>query len=215
MSEDVNWIDRDRGILTKRDREILTGEYSEDLSQNALTQRRYNIRNRIENAIYDFYILARNLPLNDIHQTFEPAYEWSRERRYLNEEGRTAINPDLTPLLRSWMALFEFYTYGMYASEMQETQSLMCGLIQEGVERGFRQYQHENSPTYREVAATLTIEYDNQVLRDNYFRQIWRDLPDKPDELAERIMKLHQERKIPYNVANQWIEETVRNPQTD
>lgn len=108
------------------------------------------------------------------------------------------------------MALFEFYSYGMYASGMPETQNLMCGLIQVGAERGFRQYQHENTPTYREVSASMTMEYSNEMLWANYFRQVRNNLPDKPDQFVEMVMKLHQERKIPYDKANQWIGESMQ-----
>lgn len=44
MSDDLDWIHRDRGILTERDREILTGKAGAAISQNALNQRYYNIR---------------------------------------------------------------------------------------------------------------------------------------------------------------------------
>ncbi|MFC7187595.1 hypothetical protein ACFQMK_12000, partial [Halorubrum yunnanense] len=40
-----------------------------------------SVRERIKNALYDFHIIAQNLPLADIQQLFEPAYDWSRERR--------------------------------------------------------------------------------------------------------------------------------------
>lgn len=208
MSDGFDWVERDRGILTERDRKMLMGELDEELTQNAINQRRFNIRNRIENAIHDFHLLAVNLPRSDIRQLFEPAYEWSRQRRRLDDEGRTTAHPELTKLLRSWLALFEFYTYGMYAGGKRETQTLMCGLIQEGVERGFRQYQHENLQKYREISASLSIEYDHEILRNNYLRQVQSNLPNEPDELIEEVMALRQERKIPYSKANQWIGES-------
>lgn len=213
MTSDIDLIDRDRGILTKRDREILTGNFDEELTENALYQRYYNIRNRIENAIFDFYLLSRHLPLRDMQQVFEPAYEWSRERRHLNEQGRTATTPDLPMFLQGWLSLFEFYGYGMLAGDMEETRGLMRGLITTGLERGIRGYQHENYRTYQEVAASLTLEYGNKILQENYLRQVQNDLPAEPDEAAEQVMKLYQERKIPYQVATQLIEYYVQSPE--
>lgn len=211
MSEDFDWIHRDRGILTVRDREILTGEAGAELSQNALNQRYYNIRNRIENAILDFHILTRNLPVADYRQVFEPAYEWSRQRRYLNEQGRQSTNPELSPLILGWLSLFEFYTYGMFAGGMRETQGLMRGLIEEGLERGFRDYQH-NLQTYREVNSSVSLEYGNAVLWRNQMWNLKESLPSNPSEIAEQILLLNRQRRIPHGVASEWFDELVRNP---
>lgn len=212
MSDKFDWTHRDRGVLTERDREILVGELGDDLNQNALNQRFYNIRNRIENSILDFHILAQHLPLTDLRQLFEPAYDWSRERRRLTDQGRTSTHPDLSPFLLSWLSLFEFFSYGMYAGGKNETQVLMRGLVENGLERGFRQYQHENRQTYREIDASLDLNYGNPILRNNYLRDIHNDLPSDPSKIAEQIMTLRRQRKIPHHIASQWIDEYVRNP---
>jgi len=213
MSDEFDLIDRDRGILTKRDREILMGDFDEGLTENALYQRYYSIRNRLENAILDFYLLSRHLPLQDIQQVFEPAYEWSRERRHLNEQGRTETRPDLSMFLQGWLSLFEFYAYGMLAGDMEETHGLMRGLMTTGLERGIRGYQHENYRTYQEVAASLSLEYGSKVLQENYLRQVQNDLPSEPDKAAEEVMRLYRQRKIPYQVASQLIEHYVQSPE--
>ena len=215
MSDEVDLIDRDRGILTKRDREILTGDLDEELTENALYQRYHNIRNRVKNSIFDFYILSRHLPVRDIQQVFEPAYEWSRERRHLNEQGRTETTPDLSMFLQSWLSLFEFYAYGMLAGDMEETHGLMREIITTGLERGIRGYQHENYRTYQEVSVTLSMEYGNKILQENYLRQVQDEIPPEPDEAAEQVIKLYRQRKIPYSVANQWIEYFVQNPEEE
>lgn len=215
MSGEFDWIERDRGVLTQRDREILLGEAGEDLSENAINQRYYNIRNRVRNAILDFHLLARNLPVTDFRQVFEPAYDWSRERRHLNEEGRTSTTPQLSPFLLSWLSLFEFYTYGMYAGGMRETRGLMRGLIEEGLERGFRTYQHDNLRTYREMDASLSLKYGNAVLWRNQMWNLKDDLSADPSEAAEEILLLHRQRKIPYSVAVDWFNEYVHSPGTN
>lgn len=75
MSDKFDWVERGRGVLTKRDRKILLGKAGKDLDKNAQNVRRYSIRNRIKNALYDFHIIAQNLPLADIQQVFEPVYD--------------------------------------------------------------------------------------------------------------------------------------------
>lgn len=54
MSQNDNYTERDRGILTERDREYLLGEIDDELSENAEYQKRYQIRQRIRNAMLDF-----------------------------------------------------------------------------------------------------------------------------------------------------------------
>lgn len=85
----------------------------------------------------------------------EPAYDWSRQRRRLDEEGRTSASPDFDQLLWSWLSLFEFFSYGMYAGGKQETQVLIREMVENGIEQGYREYQNDNLQTYREVEAEL------------------------------------------------------------
>ena len=215
MSEEFDWVERDRGVLTKRDREILLGQAGENLDKNAQNVRRYNIRERIKNSLYDFHIIAQNLPLADIQQLFEPAYDWSRERRRLDEEGRTSAQPDIDQLLWSWLALFEFFSYGMYAGGKQETQVLMQGLVEGGIERGYREYQHDNLQTYREIDVDLGLNYGNLVLRNNYLRGVQQDLPSETSEIAEEVLRLRRLRKISQIDASRWFDEFVRKPEFD
>lgn len=63
-------IDRDRGILTPRDREFLLTELAEELNANAVTQKRYQIRQRTRNALLDFYVL-QSLPNDEIDLIFD------------------------------------------------------------------------------------------------------------------------------------------------
>lgn len=100
----------------------------------------------------------------------------------------------------------------MYSGGKSETRDLMLGLLQEGAERGFRQYQHENRQKYAEVTASFTLEYDHDILWNNYLRQVQNDLPDEPDEKIGEVMSLRQQRKIPYHIANQWIEGSTQSP---
>ena len=46
MDDSFDLVERDKGILTKRDRRFLLGELDEELSDNAKNVRRYEIRNR-------------------------------------------------------------------------------------------------------------------------------------------------------------------------
>jgi hypothetical protein len=215
MSDEFDWVERDRGVLNERDREILLGRAGQDLDDNARNVRHYDIRERIKNSIYDFRIIAESLPIADIRQVFGPAYQWSRDRRQLSEEGRTSAMPDLHHLLRSWLSLFQFFSYGMYAGGKRETQILMRGLLEEGIEYGYREYQHDNLQTYREIDTKLELSYGNDELRSNYLRGVRQDLPSGTSELAEEIMRLRRLKKISQADASHWFDEYVQNPELD
>lgn len=215
MTEEFDWVDRDRGILTQRDRKILLERAGDDLDENAQNVRRYNIRNRLENALYDFHIISQYLPLADIRQIFEPAYDWSRERRRLDEKGRESASPDFDWLLRSWLSLFEFFSYGMSAGGKEETQVLMKSLIERGIERGYREYQHDNLQMYREIAAEIEINYGSFVLRNNYLNGVREELPSHSPDIAEEIIRLRREKKISHREASQWFDDLVQNPNFD
>jgi len=65
------YLDRERGMLTTRDREFLLDYRFEDqLSSNAYNQKRFQIRKRTKNGILDFYSLF-GLPQTDIEKILE------------------------------------------------------------------------------------------------------------------------------------------------
>ena len=113
------------------------------------------------------------------------------------------------------MALFEFFSYGMYAGGKQEIQVLMQGLVEGGIERGYREYQHDNLQTYREIDVDLGLNYGNLVLRNNYLRGVQQDLPSETSEIAKEVLRLRRLRKISQIDASRWFDEYVRKPEFD
>lgn len=65
----VGQSDRDRGVLSKADREFLLGE--KDLTDQSTVNTRYRIRNRVRNGVYDFVLLELSLGNDDKRQIFE------------------------------------------------------------------------------------------------------------------------------------------------
>lgn len=212
MSTSSSGTERGRGILTKRDRRFLLGQLDDELDQNARNQKRYRIRKQIQNAILDFQLIAQNLPVTDIQQVFEPLYGWSIKKRKLEERGRELGSPDLPEVAFGWLAMLEFFSYGMHAGGKSENRGLLQGIIKEGVERGGRNYQLQNSQFFQEVEFHVELLYGEQILLSNYLRSISAELPKNPDEIAEQIIKWYRERRIPYDTAVRWIEYYVRHP---
>ena len=78
MDDVEDLVERDRGILTEHDRRYLLGEFEGELSENAEYQKRYQIRQRIRNAIIDFQIISGGLDARDVNHLFEEFDEWAR-----------------------------------------------------------------------------------------------------------------------------------------
>ncbi|MDQ2055968.1 MULTISPECIES: hypothetical protein [Halobellus] len=62
-------LERDRGMLTKKDREYLLGEQP-DINEHTETQKRHRIRKRVRNALLDFPLL-RHMQTRDRNLIFE------------------------------------------------------------------------------------------------------------------------------------------------
>lgn len=217
MAEEFEWIDRGRGILNKRDREILMGvnEDADELSQNAINVRRHEIRQRIENSILDFQILSNYLPHADRIQIFQPAYDWSRKRRLKDEQGRESATIPIPNILYSWISAFEFFSYGMAAGGKEEVLGLLNSLFSEGVERGLRQRHHTHRDYYRDIAVNLSFNYGTGYVWNDYIQEVESNLPNQPSEIAEEIIQLERERRIPSDIASRWIQHYVREPKLD
>lgn len=209
MSDSFDLIDRDTGVLTKRDRRFLLGELDEELSDNAKNVRRYEIRNRLEDVIHDFQLLVKYLDYNDIRQVFDPVDDWSREARKINNQSRESVSPSTSPFIRSWIELFEFFTISMYANGMPESRNLMIQMIEIGIERGFRRYQSEVSDLHRGIDAKLKIQHTNPITWESYLDKIVDEFPDTPSERYAKIKELYDSNHISYNHAMYLYEEFV------
>lgn len=64
--------ERNRGILTGRDRGYLRGDRGEEWNDDYERRVRQEIRNRVLNAIVDFWIIEKHLAKEDLQQIFHP-----------------------------------------------------------------------------------------------------------------------------------------------
>jgi hypothetical protein len=65
-------LSRDRGVLTKADREYLTGQSDIETGSHGERRARERIRNRTKNALMDFGLMFEHLEDRDIEQIFMP-----------------------------------------------------------------------------------------------------------------------------------------------
>lgn len=120
-----DWVDRDRGILTKRDRRFLRGDLSEELTDNEVYQKRYQIRQRFRNAMYDFHILYKALPSQDVNLLWDEIDEWIYLSEQARQRGDESQYPQIPLLARCWRDLIALFTYSQIITGVPEAESLV------------------------------------------------------------------------------------------
>jgi len=203
MSKNSNSEVRDRGFLTQDDREYLLGEKEDPPEGSARRQKHHQIRKRLENAIRDFHVIERALPDKDIEQIFEPAYEWGRERRKLNENGRYSETPETDQFIYDLVSLFNFFAYSMATSRISEVATLRNQIVEEGFERGLRKYNLRNGRDYVDYNVDINVTIEKRESMQNHKINIDRSIPEQSDEAAAEILDLYHRNKISRSFAQQ------------
>jgi hypothetical protein len=126
--------ERDRGVLTKSDREYLRGETN--LSEGGEINKRSVIRQRIEDAVLDFSLLFDKLPDKDVRHLFNPDAENS---------------DDLRDALRDINGFLHMATI-QYDDDRRQFFPKFKNLVEVGIERSIRK------TSGHEARATLDIE---------------------------------------------------------
>lgn len=187
---DFDWVDRDRGILTKRDRRFLRGDLDNELNDNQRYQKRYQIRQRIRNTMFDFHILYRALPQRDISMLWDGTDDWIYRSQAQRQRGNAPPYPEI-PLLgkcwRDWIALF---VYAQIITGIPEAESLVQWVIEEGVNKAVRRHTLENYNMFQEVDATLEWGTGEAYRLIDYLQYIAQQIPDDPDEAKEYLLDL-------------------------
>jgi len=215
MAPDSKSETRRRGFLTKDDRKYLLGEKTEELDGSARRQKHLKIRQRTENAIRDFKIIEQYLPDKDIEQIFEPAYQWGRKRRDLNEQGKYSTQPDTPELVYNLLSFMNFFGYSMVLSRLSEVNGLRKMIIEQGLERGLRKYNLRHGKDYLEYNVTVNVEISERKAMQNHLIEVDRKIPEEPDKAAQEILDLHGQYKIPNQFAQKLWEDYVENEERD
>ena len=208
MSDNSKSRTRGKGFLTEDDIAYLLGEKDNLPEGSAQRQKHLKIRNRLENAIHDFQVIERGLPEKDIKQVFEPMYEWGRERRRLNEEGRYSAAPESKELVASMISLFNFFAYSMALSRMGEVVDLRDAIVEEGFERGLRRYSLRTGGDYIDYRADFEISIAQREAMQNHLVHIDREISERPDA-AQKILSLYNQNKIPGDFAQKLWDDYV------
>ena len=192
MSE-FDWVDRGRGILTKRDREFLQGNLDDELNDNQRYQKRYQIRQRIRDAMFDFHILYQALPSRDLYMLWDETDDWIYRSKRQRERGEAPPYPEIPILGRCWKDLFALFVYSQISTGIPEAESLVKWAIEGGVNKAVRRHNLQHHNTYLEADSSLDWGTGEAYKLLEYLQQIGREMPDKKEEAEEYLLNLQRE----------------------
>lgn len=193
LMSNFDWISRERGILTERDRQFLTGNLDDELNDNQQYQKRYQIRQRIRNAMFDFYILYECLSRRDISMLWSETDDWIYRSQSQRQMGDAPPYPDIPALgwcLRDWVSLF---VYGQITTGVAEAEVLVQWVIEQGVNKAVRRYTLESYNKYREVDSNLDWGAGETYNLMDYLQHIGQQMPDNPEEAKEYLLELQRQ----------------------
>ncbi|WP_430504518.1 hypothetical protein [Haloparvum sp. PAK95] len=190
---DFDWVDRDRGILTKRDRQFLRGDLDDELNDNQRYQKRYQIRQRIRNAMFDFHIMYRALPRRDISMLWDGTDDWIYRSQAQRQRGDAPPYPEIPLLGRCWRDLIALFVYAQIITGIPEAESFVQWTIEEGVDKAVRRHTLENYNMFREVDSTLDWGTGDAYNLMDYLQHVGQQIPDDSDEAEEYLLDLQRD----------------------
>lgn len=187
------WVDRDRGILTKRDRQFLRGDLDDELSDNDRYQKRYQIRQRIRNAMLDFHVIYRALSRRDISMLWDETDYWISRSQAKRRRGDAPPYPELPPLAWCWRDWIALFVYAQITTGIPEAESLVKWAVEEGVNKAVRRHTLENYQMYREVDSTLDWGIGEIYNLMDYLEAVGQQIPEEPEEAEEYLLELQKD----------------------
>lgn len=192
IMSDFDWVDRDRGILTKRDRQFLRGNLDDELNDNQRYQKRYQIRQRIRNAMFDFHILYRALPRRDISMLWDGTDDWIYRSQVQRQRGDAPPYPEIPLLGRCWRDWIALFVYAQIITGIPEAESLVQWVIEEGVNKAVRRHTLESANMYQEVDASLEWGTGEAYRLMDYLQYVGQQIPDDSDAAEEYLLNLQR-----------------------
>ncbi len=175
-ADDFDLVDRSTGILTQKDRRYLLGELDEDLTQGSERTRRYRIRKRLRNALWDLYILHETMPLGDVETLFEEIYEWRQDVDVAEARGEEL--PPAPEFIDAWKGSVQFLVFALVGLDIgkRELENAVSDAI----------YQHQLYYEDRLVDVDVTVEVDWEGA-DEYTLEELEQLVDADDLPADPV----------------------------
>lgn len=189
---DFDWVNRGRGILTKRDRKFLRGDLHDELSDNERYQKRYQIRQRIRNSMFDFHILYQGLPARDLAMLWDGTDDWIYRSQAQRQRGDAPPYPEIPLLGRCWRDLVSMFVYAQISTGIPEAESLVKWVIEDGVNKAIRRHMLTKFNTFQEVESTLNFGTGEAYRLMDYLDYIGRRLPQEREAAEEYLLELQR-----------------------
>ncbi|WP_348608281.1 hypothetical protein [Halobaculum rarum] len=190
MSANEEYKNRNRGILTERDRRFLLGELDEDLSENAEYQKRYQIRQRIRDSMFDFWIINQHLSAKDAGMIWAETDDWI----YQAEQDR--LRGDAPPyqkkpfLAKCWRDLLAFFVYSQISTGVSEAEELVEWVIEQGVAKGIRRRFFENLQMYQHIEPELDWGVGDRYRLRDFLEYVEKQMPKSREESETYLLDL-------------------------
>jgi hypothetical protein len=190
MSEDQMYVERDRGILTERDRRYLLGELNGELTRNAEYQKRFQIRQRIRNAMLDFWIINRYLPGQDAGMIWKETDHWIYQSENQRKRGEAPPYPEKPFLAKCWRDWISFFVYSQITVDSFEAEKLVEWVIEEGVALGVRRKFFEKLQMYQTVDPDLDWGVGDRYRLLDFLSHIEKQVPADPEQAQSYLQSL-------------------------
>lgn len=193
MAEDEEFelIERSTGILTEQDRKYLLGLLDDPPSDSADRHRRYRMRKRLRNALWDFYILHETMPIGEIETLFEEIYEWRQEVAVAIERGEEL--PPVPDFIDAWKASVQFLVFSLVGLDIGHRE------LEHAVEDAI--YQHQLYFQDKLVDIDVTVEADWEGADEYSLDEIEEllesdELPDDPVKIDQMLLALYRKGRL-------------------
>jgi hypothetical protein len=190
---DFDWVDRGRGILTKRDRKFLRGDLEEELTDNAKYQKRHQIRDRLRNAVFDFHILYRALSFQDVNLIWADIDRWIYDAETARQTGTKMEYPDIPLLAECWRDAVALFTYSQIINETTDAESLVQWVVESGINKAVRRHTFDSYNMYREVDSTLDWGVGELYKLTDYLNEIENNMPEDSHEAEDYLLDLQRD----------------------
>lgn len=189
MRGDDGLVDRQRGFLTKHDREYLLGQH-DDMTDNYEQQKRYQIRERFRNAMFDFYFMSNYLSDRDKRLLWPEIDNWLWEAQNRRQRQEEYQYPEVPFLAKCWRDIVSVFVESHILTGIPEAEYLAKWVIEEGVNKAVRRKTLSVTQMYREVDANLNWGLGGLQKLQSYLQQIANEMPTEPDAAEEYLLSL-------------------------
>lgn len=204
-TDDFDLVDRSTGILTKKDRRYLLGELDEDITQGGERNRRFRIRKRLRNALWDLYILHETMPLGDVETLFEEIYEWRQDVEVA--QARDEEIPPAPEFIDAWKGSVQFLVFALVGLDIGQRE------LENAVSDAIYQHQLYFDDKLVDIDVTVDADWENadEYTLDELEALVENDdLPDDPQKADMMLTALARKGRITPSQYRALFEDVVR-----